>query len=153
MVFGGSGKLYRLLVSSAGVFEKMDCVLNTIDFASEFEGACWVIIEEMRLKSQRRAIRLRCVSARRRGTDGSESSSRSSSMSSRRSSVRKVETGWWLFFDLSLRWGGGGSGGSGGSRLDDFGGLPKSRTGRKDVGSVSSMGSERTEGGASKNKV
>ena len=146
MVLGGRGKLYRL-VSSSEVFKKIGCVSNAIEFASELGGACWII--EERLKSQRRAIRLRWVSAPRRweGTEGTEPSSRSSSISSRRSSVRKVEKAWWLLFDLSFRWGGGGGGSD---RFDDFGGLPKSKTGRNDAGSDISMGSGRAESEASK---
>jgi len=147
MVLGGRGKLYRLLVSSSEVFEKMDCVSNAIEFASELGGACWII--EKRLKSQRRAIRLRWVSGPRRrvGTDGAKPSSRSSSMSSRRSSVRKVDKAWWLLFDLSFRWG---VGGGGGKRFDDLGGLPTSKTGRNDAGSDISMGPGRAEGEGSK---
>jgi len=147
MVLGGRGKLYRLLVSSSEVFEKMDCVSNAIEFASELGGACWII--EKRLKSQRRAIRLRWVSGPRRrvGTDGAKPSSRSSSMSSRRSSVRKVDKAWWLLFDLSFRWGGGGGGGK---RFDDLGGLPTSKTGRNDAGSDISTGPGRAEDDGSK---
>ena len=59
--------------------------------------------------------------------------------------------GGWLFFDLSLRWGGGGGGGSG-SCFVDLGGLPKSRVGRNNVGSATSMGSGRAESGMSKKK-
>ena len=148
MVLGGRGKLYRL-VSSSEAFEKIDCVSNAIEFAPELGGACWII--EKRLKSQSRAIRLRWVSGprRREGTDGAKPSSRSSSISSRRSSVRKVEKTLWLLFDLSFRVGGRGGWGN---RFDDFGGLPKSRTGRNDAGSDISMGSGRAASEASKKK-